>query len=160
MVVSSTDYKIVLESIKDLLPKSYTIIQLRSKVRKFRDKYDKLISGVKNPNENDPHQEKLFELSKNYWGDTIKPKVLKEMHEVPYYYLDQFCRVNNASLTLPPSLLAITAKKGWEESIGKANAAYLNKKSKDLMIVEGEVFVQRCQVILDQTKLMLDVLKQ
>ncbi|KAF5194759.1 hypothetical protein FRX31_015654 [Thalictrum thalictroides] len=53
MVVSTSAYEILFESIKDLLSNAYTIKQLKNKVRKLREKYDKLISRVKNQNEKD-----------------------------------------------------------------------------------------------------------
>ncbi|PIA50753.1 hypothetical protein AQUCO_01200175v1 [Aquilegia coerulea] len=172
LIDSKPKYDKLVESIKDSLSFAYTNKQLQNKVRSLGDKYEivahKVMSGNgENLFENKPHEEQLYNLSKIYWEDvkiiqqksSSRKKIKKsnENSELPYYYLEQLCTVSNSSLN---SLMKANAEKGWEDSIGKANAVKLNQKAKDLMIAEVEIHLKRCQLIKDTTKLLLGGLKE
>ncbi|KAF5202278.1 Methyl-cpg-binding domain protein 4-like protein [Thalictrum thalictroides] len=77
-----------------------------------------------------------------------------------YTYLNQSFRTSNYSSLLPvppPSLVEIIAKNGWD-SIGDSNAKILNQRWKHVMIAEAEAYLQRCELVRYQTKIMLDTL--
>ncbi|PIA25298.1 hypothetical protein AQUCO_11900005v1 [Aquilegia coerulea] len=77
-----------------------------------------------------------------------------------YTYLNQSFHTSNYSNPLPvppPGLAVLFSKNGWD-SIGDSNAKILDQRWKRVMIAEADAYLQRCELVRYQTKIMLDAL--
>lgn len=79
---------------------------------------------------------------------------------VEYLYLNQSTQSSSPSMlpTPPQGFAGLVAKKGWG-LIGTSNAEAFDKKWKAVLIAETKAYLERIDVVRDQTKLMLDALE-
>ncbi|PIA54647.1 hypothetical protein AQUCO_00900897v1 [Aquilegia coerulea] len=77
-----------------------------------------------------------------------------------YQYLDQSLKSqNHLSLPMPPADFGeITAKDGWDK-LGSLKAQAFDQRWKALIIKETEVYLERVELVQEQTKWMLDMHK-
>ncbi|PIA31348.1 hypothetical protein AQUCO_05000017v1 [Aquilegia coerulea] len=95
----------------------------------------------------------------------VSPKVVDLMEEdniigSQYQYLDQSLKPQNRlSLPMPPADFGeITAKDGWDK-LGSSKAQAFDQRWKALIIKEAEVYLERVELVQEQTKWMLDMHK-
>ncbi|PIA54646.1 hypothetical protein AQUCO_00900896v1 [Aquilegia coerulea] len=88
----------------------------------------------------------------------VKTEEVEIAHENPYLEQSFVDRNNSMLPVVPPALGQIFSNRRWD-LIESSNASELDKKWKNVMIAETEAYIDRLELVKEQTKMMLDRLK-
>lgn len=151
-----------MNSFHDFIKKSLQIdcskTQLADKVRRLKKKFEN--NSAKKKKNLNPHEGKVFELSKRIWdppkangpsqrGNTSRTLAFKDVEKLDIDWL----------LGVDKCLEVFGLPRGGLDLISEPKKAEFEAKWKKIQVAELEVFVEKIQLLSDQAKLIVEEMK-